>query len=227
VIKKKNIHSSGFSALAIKSRYEPDEARERILDAAEALFRRIGYAKTTIADIANALGMSSANIYRFFPGKSAINDGLCRRMLGELHIFAESFVTAPGPASQRLENMIVGVHLHNKTRLTDQRTVHEMVAVAMQENWQAVEEHMAHMGELFGQLIQQGIATGEFAPCDIPTLAKTVGFACCGAFHPTMIAECKPDTTEEDVRRLARLLIRGLAYSDVTVVPLALAGDSA
>src|ERR1700744_4005250 len=102
----------------IKPRHDVEEARERILDAAETLFRRIGYTKTTVADIAGALGMSSANVYRFFPSKSAINDGLCRRMLGELDAFAESFVTAPGPATQRLEDMIVGVHLHNKRRFT-------------------------------------------------------------------------------------------------------------
>jgi AcrR family transcriptional regulator len=211
--------------LAIKPRYEPDEAREHILDAAEGLFRRVGYAKTTIADIANALSMSSANIYRFFPGKSAINDGLCRRMLAELHAYAESFVSAPGPVSPRLEAMIVGVHMRNKARFTNETTVHEMVAVAMQENWQAVEEHIAYMGELFGQMIAQGIAGGEFAPCDVPAYAKTLGFACCGAFHPTMIAEVRPNATEDDVRRLARLLIRGL--STAPAAPLASPGGTA
>ena len=198
----------------IKPRNAPEEARERILDAAEALFRRIGYTKTTVADIAGALGMSSANVYRFFPSKSAINDGLCRRMLGELDAYAESFVAAPGPAAERLEAMIVGVHLHNKRRFTHEATVHEMVAVGMQENWQACQEHIAYMGELFGRLIAQGIETGEFAPCDVAAFAHTVGFACCGAFHPTMIAECKPDATEDDVRRLARLVIRGLKTAD-------------
>lgn len=213
--------------MAIKSRYEPDEARERILDAAEALFRRIGYGKTTIADIANAMGMSSANVYRFFPSKSAINDGLCRRMLAELHAYAEGFLMAPGPVSRRLEDMIVGVHLHNKARFTHEATVHEMVAAAMQENWQAVEEHIAYMGQIFGGLIQQGIASGEFAPCDVPDLAQTVGLACCGAFHPMMIAECKPETTVEEVRRLARLLVRGLSNTGATVVPFGNAGGHA
>lgn len=42
-------------------------SRERILDVAEEHFRRIGYQKTSVADIASCLGMSSANIYRFFP----------------------------------------------------------------------------------------------------------------------------------------------------------------
>ena len=42
------------------------DVRERILVTAERLFREIGYQKTTVADIAKALRMSSANVYRFF-----------------------------------------------------------------------------------------------------------------------------------------------------------------
>lgn len=46
-----------------------DPARQenitKILDSAERLFRHYGYAKTTVADIARDLGMSTANIYRF------------------------------------------------------------------------------------------------------------------------------------------------------------------
>jgi AcrR family transcriptional regulator len=44
-----------------------DEARARILEAAEKQFRRVGYHRTSVADIAAELGMSPANIYRFFP----------------------------------------------------------------------------------------------------------------------------------------------------------------
>ena len=41
------------------------DVRERILVTAERLFREIGYRKTAVADIARALRMSSADIYRF------------------------------------------------------------------------------------------------------------------------------------------------------------------
>ncbi|SEC02074.1 transcriptional regulator, TetR family [Rhizobiales bacterium GAS191] len=213
-------------ALSIKRRYEPDEARERILDAAEALFRRIGYSKTTVADIAGALSMSGANIYRFFPSKGAINDALCRRMLAELHLLAESVVARPGPAAQRLEELIVAVHRHNKARFTHEETVHEMVAVAMQENWEAIDEHIHFMEALFARLIQEGVEAGEFAPCDAPIIADLVGLGCCGAFHPAMIADCAGEDSEQKVRGLARLLVRGLRLADSNVVSLTDPGSS-
>ena len=63
---------------------KPDDTRARIMDTAEALFRRLGFAKTAVSDIAAELKMSPANVYRFFPSKSAIVEAICQRCLGEL-----------------------------------------------------------------------------------------------------------------------------------------------
>jgi len=41
---------------------KPDDTRARIVETADTLFRRLGFAKTTVADIAAELGMSAANI---------------------------------------------------------------------------------------------------------------------------------------------------------------------
>jgi AcrR family transcriptional regulator len=61
-----------------------DDTRGRIIETAEALFRRLGYAKTAVADIAAELGMSPANVYRFFPSKNAIVEAICQRCLSEV-----------------------------------------------------------------------------------------------------------------------------------------------
>jgi len=42
-----------------------NEVRARILEVAEGHFRRIGYHKTSVADISAELGMSPANVYPF------------------------------------------------------------------------------------------------------------------------------------------------------------------
>ena len=70
--------------------------RERILVTAERLFRVIGYQKTTVADIAKALRMSSANVYRFFDSKKSINAGVARRLMGEVEHASQVIVRARG-----------------------------------------------------------------------------------------------------------------------------------
>lgn len=45
-----------------------DDARDRLVDAAEACFTRFGVAKTTLEDIATEAGVSRATVYRYFEG---------------------------------------------------------------------------------------------------------------------------------------------------------------
>ncbi len=59
----------------------PSLTRERILTAAEELLRRHGPAKTTVADVARALGMSHANVYRHFASKAELRDVVAERWL--------------------------------------------------------------------------------------------------------------------------------------------------
>ena len=68
----------------VQAKTRPDDTRARIVETADALFRRLGFAKTAVADIAAELKMSPANVYRFFPSKSAIVEAICQRCLGEL-----------------------------------------------------------------------------------------------------------------------------------------------
>ena len=68
----------------IQTKARTEDTRARIMETAETLFRRLGYAKTTVADIASELDMSPANIYRFFPSKTAIVQAMCQRCLSEL-----------------------------------------------------------------------------------------------------------------------------------------------
>jgi TetR/AcrR family transcriptional regulator, cholesterol catabolism regulator len=44
------------------------EARDRILDAAEALFMKKGYSSVTLRDIALPLGLNHSSLYHHFPG---------------------------------------------------------------------------------------------------------------------------------------------------------------
>src|SRR5271157_1652892 len=66
------------------------ERRERILDAAERAFVRHGFHATTMQHVADELGMSAGNLYRYFPSKEAIVEGLCAvDQAGRARAFAE------------------------------------------------------------------------------------------------------------------------------------------
>jgi len=174
----------------LRVRATPDETRLRIVDVAEEHFRRVGYAKTTVADLADALGMSPANVYRFFPSKGAINEAICLRLLSEGHAMIDAIVAEPGPAAGRLKRLLMELHRFNRSRFIGERRVHDMIEAAMEENWEAVEAHMRFVIERIGSVIADGVAAGEFRRCDAAEAAFDVKNACICILHPILIAEC-------------------------------------
>src|SRR5262249_8326657 len=106
------------SQLKIKA----DDTRARIMDTAEALFRRLGFANTAVAAIAAKLKMSPANVYRFFSSKNAIVEAICQRCLGEVEDRAWAVARSPGSAAERIERLVLEiVAFHKENNLTDQR----------------------------------------------------------------------------------------------------------
>jgi AcrR family transcriptional regulator len=194
--------------MMVPARSSSDETRERVLVAAEELFRRIGYYKTTVGDIAQALGMSSANIYRFFPSKNAIVEALCGKLLGELLEAATAIADAPGKPSERIFNLLMALHRHHRDDLTNHERVHEMVVVAMDENWAAIHAFIQTCKGLVQKLIVEGQAAGEFGPGDPAQLAELAFGACASVLYPMMIAKCAAEgRSVEEIDMLAQGLV--------------------
>jgi len=173
----------------ISEHIEPD-TRERILAVAERLFREIGYQKTTVADIAKVLRMSPANVYRFFDSKKAIHEGVARVMMGEVEDAAQAIATKPGPAADRLRELMTSIHRMNAERYVGDSKLHEMVEIAMEESWEVCVAHMERITETIGAVIAEGTASGEFEAPDLPLAAMCACTAMMRFFHPQMIAQC-------------------------------------
>ena len=176
--------------MTLVSEHIESDTRERILVVAERLFREIGYQKTTVADIAKVLRMSPANVYRFFDSKKAINEGVARGLMGEVEEAAQAIVIRPGPAADRLRELLTTVHRMNSERFVGDSKLHEMVAIAMEESWDVCVAHMLMITRGIGEVIAQGAASGEFEVADLQTASMCACTAMMRFFHPQMIAQC-------------------------------------
>ncbi|WP_438274107.1 TetR/AcrR family transcriptional regulator [Nitrobacter sp.] len=186
------------------------DTRHRILVVAERLFREIGYQKTTVADIAKVLRMSPANVYRFFDSKKAIHQGVARRLMGEVEDAAEAIGAAPGPATQRLRELLSTIHHMNSERYVGDAKLHEMVAIAMEQDWDVCKAHMEDIAATIGGVIAQGAASGEFEAPDVRLAALCTCTAMMRFFHPQMIAQSvdKPGPTLD---QMIDFVLAGLA----------------
>ena len=168
---------------------EPD-TRARIVEVAERFFREIGYQKTTVADIAKALKMSPANVYRFFESKKQINEAVAERLMREVEGAIEAIAAEPGPAAARLARMIDTMHRMNAALYTDDLRMHEMVETALSESWEVVHGHIERKGVIFERVVREGIESGEFAPADPVLASRCVQVALLRFFHPAMLVQC-------------------------------------
>src|SRR5215813_2492738 len=148
--------------MTLVSEHIEGDTRERILEVAERLFRQIGYQKTTVGDIAKELRMSPANVYRFFESKKAIHQAVARGLMGEVELEAQRIVDSPGPVLARFRQLLTTINRMNTERYVGDSKLHEMVEVAMQEDWDVCVAHMECIASIIGQVIAQGAASGEF-----------------------------------------------------------------
>jgi len=165
------------------------ETRDRILAEAERVFRAYGYAKTTVADIARACGMSPANVYRFYESKAAINEAITALILKRQEDLALSIAAERRPAAQRLKKLIVEMHRFTCEQYLNESQVHEIVAKAMDEQWSVIDAHIERLRLLYRAVIDDGVRAGEFAGKDVELRGTCVFNAIMPFCHPQLVAE--------------------------------------
>lgn len=187
-------------------RAKPDDTRERIMETAEALFRRLGFAKTTVADIAGELRMSPANIYRFFESKNAIVEAICRRCLAELDERAWEIARSRGSAVARIERLILEILAYHKANLLTDKRVNDIVLIAIEDSWDAIEAHKEIIRNVVELIIRDGIAAGEFEKVDPAETSQLLMRSLVAFVHPVLISQCLTD--DGDVEAQAKASIR-------------------
>jgi AcrR family transcriptional regulator len=190
--------------------------RARILEVAEGLFRTLGYQKTAVADIARELGMSPANVYRFFPSKSAINEAIAARLLEDVAADLEAIAAGPGPAGERLRAMLRMLHARHLALFFAQKRMHDMVSAAMSEHWGVIAAFIARIEAAMARVVADGAGRGEFAPRDPAAAARILKQATLCWTHPVLIADALDKRVADEAQLAAELeqmldlLVRGL-----------------
>jgi len=191
-----------------KPKTRPDDTRERIMQTAEVLFRRLGFAKTAVADIAAELKMSPANVYRFFPSKNAIVEAICKRCLGEVEEKAWAVARSKTPAAQRLERLILEILAYHRENLV----INELVVAAIEDNWETIRAHKDLMRNVAELILRDGIAAGEFEALDPRETAELFMLSVIAFTHPLIVGQCVEEgqDVEAQARASVRFLLRAI-----------------
>jgi len=188
-----------------------DETRKLIIETARDQLRRFGQDKLTVVDIARSLGMSHANIYRFFNSKAEILDAIIDDWLARVESFVESVASRPGSAAERLEAVVMEIHRKRRAKYREDAQVYGSFRRLIESRPDAVAKREEKLFNVFKKIIAMGVETGELAGVNPEAAAMVLEDATAIFLHPMIMPATLNERTEERARNVVRTIVNGLA----------------
>ena len=148
---------------AVTSRGPADhEVRDQIVAAATEHFSRYGYGKTTVSDLAKAIGFSKAYIYKFFKSKQAIGEMICAKCLLDIETEVIAAIGSTPLPPEKLRRMFRAITEASLRLFFQDRKLYEIAASAASEHWQSVIAYEVRIQGLLRDVLQEGRQSGDF-----------------------------------------------------------------
>lgn len=184
--------------------------RQQILQAADEHFRLYGYRKTTLADIAKSIHLSTPYIYKFFESKQAIGEAMCWHCLGAVLSEIEKSVQPAKSPVERLRRVFTGLEAVTRHLLNEQKKIHEMICASFDERWQSVDRFKEGVFQMIRKIIVQGRESGDFErKTPLEETARSIARMTELFYHPTLLDQAGK-SQQEDALAVANVAIRSL-----------------
>lgn len=136
--------------------------RDQVVEAATQHFGHYGYEKTTVSDLAKAIGFSKAYIYKFFDSKQAIGEVICSNRLAMIMDIVSSAISAAPTASEKLRRLFRSIVEAGSDLFFHDRKLYDIAAVAGRDQWPSAVAHHERISLLIKQILLEGRESGEF-----------------------------------------------------------------
>jgi len=187
------------------------DIRNQIIAAATEHFRQYGYSKTTMTDLAGAIGFSKAYIYKFFASKRAIGDVISSYAIDQIAASADANIDAVASASDKIRQLFRSVTRSSLRLLREDRRLYDIVTQAVVENWSCNRLLDDRIEEKLRAIILTARASGEFerkTPLD--EACRAIAGSLRAYTHPLMLAQ-DPDGAAKTEDEVIGMVLRSLA----------------
>ena len=177
--------------------------RERIIENTETLFRKYGWLKTTIADVAKLSGMSPANVYKYFSSKDDLIETIGERKFADLRSEITKIVQSKADYWKKIESMTLQVHRLLRNNLENETNILELILSSRGKGMKFVDNFDRFFVANVMQVLEQGLAAKQLRPLDTMTTAQAI--TDCLAFGTREIFISEMPAREHEGRLLAQL----------------------
>jgi AcrR family transcriptional regulator len=155
--------------------------REKILDAAEELFARRGFAGVGLSEIADAVGLGKSSLFHHFATKAQLYAAVVERILSEIETALMRALAAGGSPVERLDRWVdtiidlLGAQpSHSRLLLRSLFEDDELTGSSDEER--AADATLARIIGSVSHLLREGMASGALRAASIPhTLQSLIG----------------------------------------------------
>ncbi|WP_349656708.1 TetR/AcrR family transcriptional regulator [Xanthomonas sp. 10-10] len=160
--------------------------RERILHAARALIAEGGYRNAPITAVAAAAGVSTGQIYRHFPSKAELFVEVLDAAVQREMTILRAITTTEASAAERLRSAIA---TFVRRALAGPALAYAFIAEPVESEVDAERIRGRRLfGEVFRQLLAEGVAAGEFPEQSLDAAAACI----VGAFTEALVGPIAP-----------------------------------
>lgn len=163
--------------------------RERILLAARKLVAGGGYRNAPVTAVAAAAGVSTGQIYRYFPSKAELFVEVLNQAVTHEVALLRAIAAGEGSATQRLRQ---AVESFVRRALAGPGLAYAFIAEPTEEDVEAERiRGRRAFGEVFRALLAEGVAAGELPEQDLDVAAACI----VGAFTEALVGPIAPTRT--------------------------------
>ncbi|MBC7206252.1 MAG: TetR/AcrR family transcriptional regulator [Methyloversatilis sp.] len=185
--------------------------REQIVAAAGEHFSHYGYEKTTVSDLAKAIGFSKAYIYKFFDSKQAIGEAICAQSLSAIILAVEEAVASAPTPTEKFRRMFKALVSTGVGLFFNDRKLYDIAAHSAGEGWPSARAYCERIRQILTEIVREGRESGEFerkTPLDETVHAIDLVMQ---PYVNPLLLQYNLDVADEAPTQLSNLVLRSLA----------------
>lgn len=186
---------------------------DRILLTAEDVVRKFGPDKATVVDVARALGVSHAAVYRHVASKAQLRDLVVGRWVEQTMHRLREIASQSGAAPRRLRRLIDALVEVKRRRAVDDPELFAAYGTLARGAESIVAAHVNELIALTVRVIRAGMNDGTFRDADPVAAAKAVLYATSRFHHPAHAAEWSDPTINATYNDVWKMLMEGLCVA--------------
>jgi len=184
--------------------------RERILAAAGEVIRRFGPERATVVDVARALGVTHAAVYRHVATKAELRQLVVKEWVEAMMPPLRAIVDRKGPAPKRLRQLLDALITAKRRRASEDPELFAAYRTLAADAQNVTAAHVDQLVTLTAAILKAGIDEGTFRRVNATATARAIIIATSRFHHPAHASEWNDANVDDAFDEVWQILMAGL-----------------